>query len=75
MKTFKLLVSLVVLVSFIGCASNKTRIGEGAAIGGGLGAIAGGVIGNQSGHTVEGAVIGGALGATGGAVAGAQVDK
>jgi len=59
-----------------GCQStNKTRVSEGAGIGGAVGAVAGGIIGYQSGHPLEGAAIGGAVGAGTGAVAGAQIDK
>lgn len=70
---------LTVLTFFImgvaGCAENQTRIGEGAGVGGLLGAAAGGIIGHQSGHGWEGALIGGAAGATGGALVGAQIPK
>ena len=65
----------VLAVAVFGCSTNRTKIGEGAAIGGVLGATAGGIVGHQSGHGVEGALIGGALGATGGAATGAQVEK
>lgn len=67
------LVGMVFVLS--ACAENKTRIGEGAGIGGVLGAAAGGIIGHQSGRGVEGALIGGAVGAAGGAVVGAQIEK
>lgn len=43
-----------------GCTSEQKR---NTAIGAGVGAVAGGVIGSRSGHTVEGAVIGGVVGA------------
>ena len=59
----------------LGCETNKTRIAEGAGIGGAVGALAGGIVGYQSGHGVEGALIGGALGAGGGAVVGSQINK
>ena len=72
---FYLSVLTVFLMGITGCAENKTRIGEGAGIGGLLGAAAGGIIGHQSGHGWEGALIGGAAGATGGAVVGAQIPK
>ena len=76
MKKYVYLASILTLVLFSSsCADNKTKIGEGAGIGGVLGATAGGIIGHQSGDTVGGALIGGALGATGGAVAGSQIDK
>jgi len=57
-------------VSVFGCAENKTRIGEGAAIGGGAGALIGGLTGGW-----EGAAIGTAAGAATGALIGAQIDK
>ena len=58
-----------------GCAENQTRVGEGAAIGGGLGALAGGIIGHQTHSTATGILIGGAVGAASGAVVGAQIPK
>ncbi len=76
MKRFlSLLVILVLVLSLAGCQSNKTRVAEGAGIGGVVGALAGGIIGNQSGHSVEGALIGGALGAGTGAAVGSQINK
>ncbi len=74
-KTSYVLVLGVFLLVAAGCAENKTRVAEGAGIGGVLGATLGGIIGYQSGHPVEGALIGGAAGAGGGAVVGAQIDK
>jgi uncharacterized protein YcfJ len=59
----------------LGCETNKTRVGEGAGIGGAVGALAGGIIGHQSGRGVEGALIGGAAGAATGALVGAQIEK
>jgi len=70
-----LLVILIFALIFSGCQSNKTRIAEGAGIGGAVGALAGGIIGYQSGHGVEGALIGGAVGAGSGAVVGSQINK
>ncbi|MDD4909031.1 MAG: hypothetical protein PHJ00_08235 [Candidatus Omnitrophica bacterium] len=58
-----------------GCQSNETRVGEGAVIGGLLGATAGGVIGHQSHHGGEGAAIGAAAGILGGALVGSQINK
>jgi len=74
-KYFNLIVVLVFLGAISGCASNKTRVAEGAAVGGGLGALAGGIIGHQTGSGVGGALIGGAIGATAGAAVGAQINK
>jgi len=65
----------VLLLVGAGCAENKTRVAEGAGLGGILGATIGGIVGHQSGHGVEGALIGGAAGAGTGAVVGSQMDK
>lgn len=70
-----LLVVLIFALISLGCQSNKTRIAEGAGIGGAVGALAGGIIGYQSGHGVGGALIGGAVGAGSGAVVGSQINK
>jgi hypothetical protein len=68
------LVLSLALVS-LGCESNKTRVAEGAVIGGLLGGAAGGIIGHQSGHGAEGAGIGIAAGALTGALIGSQIEK
>lgn len=76
MRKYSFVFALLAIVFIAsGCADNKTRVGEGAGIGGLLGAGMGAIIGHQSGHGVEGALIGGAVGATGGAVAGSQIEK
>lgn len=67
------ILAFVLIVS--GCASNKTRVAEGAGIGGAVGALAGGIIGYQSGHPIQGAAIGGVIGGGTGAVVGAQIKK
>lgn len=71
--------SALMLISIIGCQNSPNRAGEGAVIGGLVGAGAGMIIGNQ-GHNrgegrTEGALIGGALGALGGALVGSQIQK
>jgi len=66
---------LILVLTSAGCQTNKTRVAEGAVIGGLLGATAGGVIGHQSGHGGEGAAIGAAAGALGGALVGSQIEK
>ncbi|MDD5130936.1 MAG: glycine zipper domain-containing protein [Candidatus Omnitrophica bacterium] len=71
---YSFLILLFVLVA-CGCASNKTRIAEGAGIGGAVGALAGGIIGYQSGHPLQGAAIGAAVGGGTGAVVGSQIKK
>ncbi len=74
-KTISLFAVLVFALAIAGCQTNKTRVAEGAGVGGLIGATAGGIIGHQSGHGVEGAVIGGVLGAAGGAAVGSQIEK
>lgn len=74
-KYFYSFLILVFVLAVCGCATNKTRVGEGAGIGGTIGAIAGGIIGFQSGHPLQGAAIGGAIGGGTGAVVGAQIKK
>jgi uncharacterized protein YcfJ len=74
-KCFYSFIILVFVLVVCGCQSNKTRVGEGAGIGGTVGAIAGGIIGFQTGHPFQGAAIGGAIGGGTGAVVGAQIKK
>lgn len=74
-KTFLLLVSLIFMLVVSGCQNAKTRAGEGAVIGGILGAAAGGIIGQQSHHAGEGVGIGIAAGALTGALVGSQIQK
>ncbi|MFH1354857.1 MAG: glycine zipper 2TM domain-containing protein [Candidatus Omnitrophota bacterium] len=59
----------------LGCQGSKTRAGEGALLGGLLGAAAGGIIGHQSRHGGEGAAIGAAAGVVTGAIVGSQIEK
>ena len=80
MKKIKaFLLSFAILFAGAGCQSSPNRTGEGALLGGLLGAGAGTIIGNQSrdrdkGRT-QGALIGGVVGALGGALAGSQMSK
>ena len=55
--------------------SAQSYRGEGAALGGIAGAIAGGIIGHQNDETPEGALIGGAVGAITGGLIGNSKDK
>ena len=75
----KRLISAVICIClvcvFAGCESNKTRVAEGAVIGGLLGGAAGGIIGHQSGNAGAGAGIGIAAGAVTGAIIGSQMNK
>jgi outer membrane protein OmpA-like peptidoglycan-associated protein len=60
--------------SLAGCASTSSTQ-EGAVIGGGAGAVIGGIIGNQTGSTARGAIIGAAVGGAAGALIGRQMDQ
>ncbi|MCX5709338.1 MAG: glycine zipper domain-containing protein [Candidatus Omnitrophica bacterium] len=74
-KVLAVVLSAGLVVVALGCETNKTRVAEGAGIGGAVGALAGGIIGHQSGSGLGGALIGGAVGAGAGALVGAQIDK
>ena len=77
----KKVLSLMVVMTYILTAggvanivyAQETKTGEGAIMGGLLGAVAGGIIGNQKHKAGQGALIGGAVGALGGAVVGSQM--
>jgi outer membrane protein OmpA-like peptidoglycan-associated protein len=76
MKTFKKMLTCIVLASLIisGCKNmNKTQ--KGAAVGAAGGAAVGGVIGRASGNTALGAIIGATVGGVTGAVIGRKMDK
>lgn len=62
---------LAAAVAMAGCET--TPAGEGAVLGGALGAGTGAIIGHQSGHAGEGALIGAGIGALSGALIGNAV--
>lgn len=70
MARVPLLAGAIVVLAALGCTTTQ----KGAAIGGGTGAVAGAVIGHQSGHRNEGAAIGAGVGALSGALVGEQLD-
>jgi uncharacterized protein YcfJ len=72
-QSLKKSVAALFAVSLIAGCQNDA--GNGALIGGGVGALAGGIIGHQSGHTGAGALIGGAVGAGSGALIGHASDE
>jgi uncharacterized protein YcfJ len=74
-KTMVTVVCVSVLVSAAGCQSSPNRAGEGALIGGLIGAGTGAIIGHQSGERDKGALIGGVTGALAGTLVGSQVQK
>src|SRR3954467_15462079 len=77
MKTpHSLLLSLGILLLGAGCAGTGPNTQQGAVAGGALGAVAGAIIGNNSGshNSVAGALIGGAAGAVAGGGIGNSLD-
>jgi len=75
MKKYFFVVTLVAFVSVLTGCNPYNNAGEGAATGGALGALAGGIIGHQSHDTGAGLLIGGAVGAVTGAAIGSQIQK
>jgi len=73
MKKIAMLSVLAATTLAAGCNTTPTQ--DGAVVGGLLGAGAGAIIGNQSGHAGEGALIGAGAGALTGAIVGDQVDE
>jgi Glycine zipper/WXXGXW repeat (2 copies) len=59
-----------------GCVGTGPNTQQGAVAGGAIGALAGAIVGNNSGHhTLEGAAIGGVVGAVAGGTIGNSVDQ
>ena len=67
--------SLFILCAIVVAAGCSTPEGRDAAIGGGAGAVIGGIIGHQTDNDLAGAGIGAAVGAVGGAVVGSMAEK
>lgn len=74
MKKLPKVLTLSVLGAFA-LVSVSCDTTSGALAGGGTGALVGGIIGHQSGHTAGGALIGGAVGAAAGGVMGNQNER
>jgi uncharacterized protein YcfJ len=70
-KAIFLSLAVVFSLAVAGCTTTQ----KGAGIGGVGGALIGGIIGHQSGHTTEGALIGAGAGAVSGALIGEQMNK
>jgi len=73
-KYFYSLIMVVSIAAISGCNPYNNE-GEGAATGGALGMLAGGIIGHQSHDTGAGMLIGGAVGAVTGAAVGSTIQK
>ncbi len=67
-------IGILAMTCLTNCAAMNAKT-KGALIGAGAGAVAGGVIGNQTGSTTRGAIIGAAVGGTAGAIIGHQMDQ
>jgi len=67
--------AVVVIMLLSGACSSLNKTEKGAIIGGAGGAVAGGVIGSQTGSTARGAIIGAVVGGAAGAVIGHQMDR
>ncbi|MBI1822464.1 MAG: OmpA family protein [Nitrospirae bacterium] len=76
-QIFKVLTSFLIVVFFIGCATegDNARAKKGTLLGALGGAAVGGLIGSQSGKAGQGALIGGLVGALGGGLIGNYMDK
>jgi uncharacterized protein YcfJ len=71
-----LIVAAISSMALSNCTAPTGPNTQRGALGGGLlGAVAGGIIGHQSGNALEGAAVGGALGAGAGAVYGNSQDQ
>src|SRR5208283_5425864 len=75
MKKYFYVLTMVMFISAVCGCNPYNNAGEGAATGGALGALAGGIIGHQSHDTGAGMLIGGAVGAVAGAAVGSQIQK
>lgn len=75
-KLVLLTVAAIASMTLSHCTAPTGPNTQRGALGGGLlGAVAGGIIGHQSGNALEGAAVGGALGAGAGAVYGNSQDQ
>jgi hypothetical protein len=75
MKKYFYVAMMILAVPVISGCNPYNNEGEGAATGGALGMLAGGIIGHQSHDTGAGMLIGGALGAVTGAAVGSTIQK
>jgi len=75
MKKYFYSLTVIVFIATISGCNPYNNEGEGAATGGALGALAGGIIGHQSHATGAGMLIGGAVGAVTGAAVGSTIQK
>jgi len=75
MNKFIYAMTIVAILGLTSGCNPYNNEGEGAATGGALGMLAGGIIGHQSHDTAAGMLIGGAVGAVTGAAVGSTIQK
>jgi len=75
MKKYLYSLAVVAFLAAVSGCNPYNNEGEGAATGGALGMLAGGIIGHQSHDTGAGMLIGGAVGAVTGAAVGSTIQK
>ncbi len=75
MKNVKIVTAALAISTIFGSCASMNKTQKGAIIGGGSGAVVGGVIGRAAGNTAAGAIIGAAVGGTTGAIIGRHMDK
>lgn len=75
MKSIQFITTVLITGTLLGSCSSLNKTQKGAIIGGGSGAVVGGVIGRAAGNTAAGAIIGAAVGGTTGAIIGRHMDK
>jgi hypothetical protein len=75
-QSISLPLALTMAALFTGCVGNGPNTQQGAVTGGTLGAVIGGIIGNNNGHqTWQGAAIGAVAGAIAGGTLGNRIDQ
>ena len=75
MKNYFYSLAMIVFLATVSGCNPYNNEGEGAAAGGAVGMLAGGIIGHQSHDTGAGMLIGGAVGAVTGAAIGSTIQK
>jgi len=75
MKKYLYSLAMIAFLAAVSGCNPYNNEGEGAAAGGALGMLAGGIIGHQSHDTGAGMLIGGAVGAVTGAAVGSTIQK
>lgn len=75
MKNSLVILSIAIAFAGTSCQNYGPNANTGAAIGAGIGALGGAIVGNQSGRPLEGAAIGAGVGALAGGAVGHSQDQ